>query len=103
MAPPSRWPQGSWAPYIDHRPKCKHPHSQGRGGVALDDVILEVTETVTKQGPMGISQSRPLSPAMSSTCLLSAGKLQSKNTSNQRSEKMQKERKTVKQDKLIIL
>ena len=69
--------------------------------MALDDVILEMTEIVTERGPMGTSQNRPLSPPMSSTCLLSAGKLQSKN--NPRSEKMQKERKIVKQDKLITL
>ena len=68
--------------------------------MALDDVILEMTEMVTEWGPMGTSQNRPLSPPMSSTWLLSAGKLQSKN--NPRSEKMQKERKTVKQDKLTI-
>ena len=59
-----------------------------------------VLHTVTEQDPMRPSQNRP--PPMS-TCLLSVDKLQSKNKFNQRSEKMQKERKTVKQDKIIIL
>ena len=41
---------------------------------------------------MWSSQNRP--PPMSSVCLLSVEKLWSKNKFNQRSEKMQKERKT---------
>lgn len=27
-APPSRRPQDSWAPYIDHCPKCRHPRTK---------------------------------------------------------------------------
>ena len=56
---------------------------------------------VTKQKPVRPFQNRPL--PMSSACLLSAEKLQSKIKFNRRSEKMQKERKTVRQDKIIML
>lgn len=42
-------------------------------------------------------------PPISSASLLLVEKLQSKNKFNQRSEKMQKERKTFKQDKIIML
>ena len=38
-----------------------------------------------------------------STCPLSVEKLSSKNKIGQRSEKMQKERKTVKEDKIVVL
>ena len=38
-----------------------------------------------------------------STCPLSVEKLWSKNKIDQRSEKMQKERKTVKEDKIVVL
>ena len=41
------------------------------------------------------------SPSTSSTCLLSAGKLQPKKKFNQRSEKMQKPRNAVQQDQII--
>ena len=54
---------------------------------------------------MGPAQDRrPLpTPTTSSSCLSSAEKHQSKNKSNQRSGKMQKQRKTLKTDKIIIL
>ena len=41
-------------------------------------------------------------PPMFSTCLLSVEKLEPKKKFNQRSENMQKKRKTVKQDKIIL-
>ena len=42
-------------------------------------------------------------PPMSSACFLSVEKLQPKNKFNQRSEKMQNQRKTVKGDQIIIV
>ena len=44
-----------------------------------------------------------LGPPMSSACLLSVEKLELKNKLNQRSEKMQKQRKAVKQDNIVIV
>ena len=49
---------------------------------------------------MGPSQDRP--PPTYSTCLLSIEKAPSKNKFNHRSEKMPKESKTVKQDKIRL-
>ena len=43
--------------------------------------------------------SQNIPPPMSTACVLSVGKLELKKNFNQRSKKMQKERKTVKQDK----
>ena len=59
------------------------------------------SRTVTEQDSMRPSQNRL--PFMSSTLILSVEKLLSKNNFNQRSENMQKERKTVKKDKMILL
>ena len=57
-----------------------------------------------------LEQTTPSAPAMSSLCLLCVEKLQlldrpqvPKYKYNQRSEKMQKERKTIKQDKTVII
>ena len=55
---------------------------------------------ITEQDSMGPSQDRP--PPTSSTCLLSIDKAPSKNKFNHRSEKMPKESKTVKQDKIRL-
>ena len=59
------------------------------------------SRTVTEQDSMRPSQNRL--PFMSSTLILSVEKLLSKNNFNHRSENMQKERKTVKKEKMILL
>ena len=52
-----------------------------------------------EQDPMVFPAQRPPTPhAVSSACLLSVEKLYPKNKFNQKSEKMQKQRKTVQQD-----
>ena len=59
--------------------------------------------SIIDQGPRKPSLNKTPPAAMSSACLLSVAKLQSMKKFNQRREKMQKERKTVKQDKIIIV
>ena len=67
----------------------------------VDSLFIHYTSVVIEQDPMKPSQNRP--PPMSSPCLLSVEKLKSKSKFNQRREKMKKERKIVKQNKIIIL
>ena len=67
----------------------------------VDSLFIYYTSVVIEQDPMKPSQNRLL--PMSSPCLLSVEKLKSKSKFNQRREKMKKERKIVKQNKIIIL
>ena len=55
-----------------------------------------VESNETEQNPVVL-------PTMSSACFLSVEKLQPTNNFNQRHGKMQTQRKTVKQDKIIIV
>ena len=67
----------------------------------FDSLFIHYISVAIEQEPLKSSQNRP--PPMSSPCLLSVEKLKSKSKFNQRREKMEKERKIVKQSKIILL
>ena len=67
----------------------------------VDSLFIHYTSVAIEQNPIKPSQNRP--PPMSSPCILSVEKLKSKSKFNQRREKMEKERKIVKQSKIILL
>ena len=69
----------------------------GTSQPSQSSLILDVlSDNEMKQNPMAL-------PPMSSACLLSVEKPQPKNTFNQRSENMKKQRKIVKGDQIIIM
>ena len=67
----------------------------------FDSLFIHYISVAIEQEPLKSSQNRP--PPMFSPCLLSVEKLKSKSKFNQRREKMEKERKIVKQSKIILL